>query len=74
MCVMILVHVSAATNMYVRATHVMYSGVDTKGNGNLVRRVLGLTTAFQKVCDLRSCDHAMTGNAYIRDFDGSQFR
>jgi len=49
-------------------------GVDTLGNGNLVRRVLGLTTAFQKVCDLRSCDHAMTGNQYVSNFDGAQFR
>jgi len=49
-------------------------GVDTLGNGNLVRRVLGLTTAFQKVCDMRSCDHAMTGNQYIRSFDSAQFR
>jgi len=57
-----------------RITMFAGAGVDTVGNGNLVRRVLGLTTAFQKVCDLRSCDHAMTGNQYIKNFDGAQFR
>jgi len=57
-----------------RITMFAGAGVDTVGNGNMVRRVLGLTTAFQKVCDLRSCDHAMTGNQYIKNFDGAQFR
>ncbi len=49
-------------------------GVDTIGNGGLVRRVLGLKTAFGKPCDLRSCDHAWSTNEYIRSFDGTQFR
>jgi len=57
-----------------RVTMFAGPGVDTVGSGNLVRRVLGLSTAFQKVCDLRSCDHAMTGNNYIKNFDGAQFR
>ena len=57
-----------------RVTMFAGPGVDTLGNGNLVRRVLGLKTAFGKACDLRSCDHAMSGNQYIKDFDGSQFR
>jgi hypothetical protein len=49
-------------------------GVDSIGNGGLVRRALGLKTAFGKPCDLRSCEHAWTTNEYIRSFDGSQFR
>ncbi len=49
-------------------------GVDTIGNGGLVRRVLGLKTAFGKPCDLRSCEHAWSTNEYIRSFEGSQFR
>jgi len=49
-------------------------GVDTIGNGGLVRRALGLKTAFGKPCDLRSCDHAWSTNEYIRSFDGAQFR
>jgi len=54
----------------------MYTGpgVDTKHSGNLVRRVLGLTTAFQKPCDDRSCQDAMSGNQYLKTFAGPQFR
>mmetsp|Transcript_12321 Transcript_12321/g.29465 ORF Transcript_12321/g.29465 Transcript_12321/m.29465 type:complete len:485 (+) Transcript_12321:30-1484(+) len=57
-----------------RMTMFAGDGVDTLRNGNLVRRILGLKTAFGKNCDLRSCDHAWTGNSYLRSFDGSQFR
>lgn len=45
-------------------------GVDQVGVGTLIRRVLGLKTAANRKCDLRSCDHAMTGNSYINTFDG----
>jgi hypothetical protein len=38
--------------------------------GTLWRRVLGLNTAAGRKCDLRSCDHAMTGNSYLTSFDG----
>ena len=48
--------------------------MDTIGNGGLVRRVLGLKTAFGKPCDLRSCDHAWSTNEYIHSFGGPQFR
>ena len=47
-----------------RLTMFAGDGVSTKGNGDLVRRVLGLKMAFGKSCDLRSCDHAWTGNSY----------
>mmetsp|Transcript_913 Transcript_913/g.2283 ORF Transcript_913/g.2283 Transcript_913/m.2283 type:complete len:489 (-) Transcript_913:100-1566(-) len=57
-----------------RLTMFAGDGVDTIGNGNLVRRVLGLKTAFGKPCDLRSCQHAWSTNEYIRSFEGSQFR
>eukprot|EP00287_Rhodomonas_sp_CCMP768_P005599 CAMPEP_0196731308 /NCGR_PEP_ID=MMETSP1091-20130531/11101_1 /TAXON_ID=302021 /ORGANISM="Rhodomonas sp., Strain CCMP768" /LENGTH=483 /DNA_ID=CAMNT_0042074437 /DNA_START=8 /DNA_END=1459 /DNA_ORIENTATION=- len=57
-----------------RLTMFAGDGVDSLHNGNLVRRILGLKTAFGKNCDLRSCDHAWTGNSYLRSFDGSQFR
>ena len=57
-----------------RLTMFAGEGVSSKGNGDLVRRVLGLKMAFGKSCDLRSCDHAWTGNSYLRSFDGSQFR
>jgi len=57
-----------------RLTMFAGEGVSTKGNGDLVRRVLGLKMAFGKACDLRSCAHAWTGNSYLRSFDGSQFR
>lgn len=50
------------------------AGVDQVGVGTLIRRVLGLGTAAGRKCDLRSCDHAMTGNSYLNTFDGSQFR
>jgi len=49
-------------------------GVDQVGVGTLIRRVLGLGTAAGRKCDLRSCDHAMTGNSYLNTFDGAQFR
>lgn len=49
-------------------------GVDTKGSGTLVRRILGLKTAFGKPCDLRSCRHAWSNNNYLDTFDGPQFR
>jgi len=57
-----------------RLTMFSGQGVDTISNGDLVRRILGLNKAFQKPCDLRSCDHAFTGNQYLKSFDGSQFR
>jgi hypothetical protein len=57
-----------------RLTMYAGQGVDTLHNGNLVRRILGLNKAFQKPCDLRSCDEAFSGNQYVRSFDGSQFR
>ena len=46
------------------------AGVDQVGVGTLIRRVLGLKTVSNRKCDLRSCDHAMTGNSYINTFDG----
>lgn len=49
-------------------------GVDTVGSGTLVRRILGLKTAFGKPCDLRSCKHAWSNNNYMSTFDGPQFR
>jgi hypothetical protein len=49
------------------------AGVDQVGVGTLWRRVLGLNTAAGRSCDLRSCDHAMTGNSYINTFDGRLF-
>jgi len=57
-----------------RLTMFAGQGVDTLHNGNLVRRILGLNKAFQKPCDLRSCDEAFSGNQYVRTFDGAQFR
>ena len=55
---------------------VMFSGtgVDQVGSGTMVRRILGLKTAFGRSCDLRSCDHAWTNNQYLKTFDGTQFR
>jgi len=49
-------------------------GVNHLGGGNVVRRILGVKMAPGKKCDLRSCDHAWTGNSYLHTFDGSQFR
>ncbi|EKX47141.1 hypothetical protein GUITHDRAFT_107052 [Guillardia theta CCMP2712] len=49
-------------------------GVNSVGNGNLVRKILGLKLAFGGSCDLRSCQRGMQGNSYIGDFDGAQFR
>jgi len=46
------------------------AGVDQVKEGTLWRRVLGLNTAAGRKCDLRSCDHAMTGNSYLSSFDG----
>ncbi len=46
------------------------AGVDQVKEGTLWRRVLGLNTAAGRKCDLRSCDHAMTGNSYLTSFDG----
>jgi hypothetical protein len=57
-----------------RLTMFAGQGVDTLHNGNLVRRILGLNKAFQRPCDLRSCDEAFSGNQYVRSFDGAQFR
>uniref|UniRef100_A0A6U2G2Q8 Uncharacterized protein n=1 Tax=Hemiselmis andersenii TaxID=464988 RepID=A0A6U2G2Q8_HEMAN len=57
-----------------RVTLFSGDGVDTKGSGTLVRRILGLKTAFGKPCDLRSCRHAWSNNNYLTSFDGPQFR
>jgi hypothetical protein len=46
------------------------AGVDQVKEGTLWRRLLGLNTAAGRKCDLRSCDHAMTGNSYLSSFDG----
>jgi hypothetical protein len=46
------------------------AGVEQVKEGSLWRRVLGLNTAAGRKCDLRSCDHAMTGNSYLSSFDG----
>jgi len=57
-----------------RVTLFSGDGVDTKGSGTLVRRILGLKTSFGKPCDLRSCHHAWSNNNYLNTFDGPQFR
>ena len=57
-----------------RVTLFAGDGVDTKGSGTLVRRILGLKTSFGKPCDLRSCHHAWSNNNYLNTFDGPQFR
>jgi hypothetical protein len=57
-----------------RVTLFSGDGVDTKGSGTLVRRILGLKTSFGKPCDLRSCHHAWSNNNYLSTFDGPQFR
>ena len=41
-------------------------GVDKKGSGNLVRRVVGLKTSFRF--------HKWEGNSFLSNFDGAQFR
>jgi hypothetical protein len=41
-------------------------GVDKKGSGNLVRRVVGLKTSFRF--------HKWEGNSFLSNFDGPQFR
>lgn len=46
------------------------AGLDQVKEGTMWRRVLGLNTAAGRKCDLRSCDHAMTGNSYLSSFDG----
>ena len=58
----------------VRLTMFAGTGVDQVGSGTLVRRVLGIKTAFRSQCDLRSCDHAWRGNSFLRSFDSPQFR
>jgi hypothetical protein len=57
-----------------RLTMFSGDGVDSKGSGTLVRRILGLKTAFQRPCDLRSCRHAWSNNNFLSTFDGPQFR
>ena len=52
---------------YVSATTLFAgSGVDKKGSGNLVRRILGLKTTFRF--------HKWQGNSFLTSFDGPQFR
>lgn len=57
-----------------RLTMFVGAGVDTVGNGDLVRRIVGLKKAFGGACGLRSCKHALSGKSFIKNFDSTQFR
>ena len=61
---------------YMPKTAIMFAGagVDQVGVGTLISQVLGLHFAAGRKCDLRSCDHAMVGNQFVKSFDGAQWR
>ena len=86
-CIHTYIHTGRQRDSYAQKNVYMYAYIHTciyiyicihtytqVGSGTLIRRILGLKTAFGRSCDLRSCDHAWTSNSYLKTFDGAHFR